>query len=943
MFFPTRLVVRAKEHHMRTLTRFVLFTVLSLVAVSPAQQPSTTAVPNLINYSGTLHLPSSLKSPAKVVGITFAIYRQQDGGASLWLETQNVTPDSTGRYSVMLGSTKVEGISADLFSTQEERWLGVQVEGEAEEPRVLLVSVPYAMKAGDAETVGGLPPSAFVLKPQSSGEANKTITPSSVVAAPALTGQTGGGGTANYIAVWTSNTNLGNSTIYQSGTNVGIGTATPTSTLTVAGSVSGTSVNASTAYQLKGNNILSAPGTQNLFLGQQAGQHNTGSLNTFSGNQAGSSNTTGSENAFFGNQAGQFNVSGRSNTFLGPGAGRNNTSGNDNTFLGARGGLSNTIGNNNVFMGFVAGYNNTTGSQNVFLGNGAGLANTTGQNNTLVGWASGSSNASGTDNTYVGYTSGQHATGSNNIYLGEISSTLSESNTIRIGTTQTAAYMNGIYGNQLSGGLPVVVNSNGQLGTTTQGSSVTSWNGRTGAVTPQSGDYSFSLVGGTLASSQLSGTYSNALALSNTSNVFAGNGSGLTGVLPAGGSQYYIQNGTTQQTGASFNIGGNGTLGGNLAANVVNVAAGYQIGGNNALSTQSNFNLFVGPGAGSQNQSSNYGFNTFVGWYAGTSNITGYYNSFSGVDAGASNINGHENTYYGNEAGYLNITGSYNTFSGAFAGYNNTSYWNTFSGYDAGYSNTTGSGNTFTGYEAGLSNTTGSSNTFEGQGAGASNLNGSSNTFLGPYAGYNNLTGGSNTFVGAGAGNNNLTGNYDIYIGNAGPSSQNESNAIRIGDPSNQRSAYFAGIYNSTSSSGVPVYINSLGQLGTLTSSLRFKEEIRDMGDRSSALMKLRPVTFLYKPEYDKGPRTLQYGLIAEEVAEVYPDLVAYEPDGKPYTVKYQYLTTMLLNEAQKQYRRAEAEAEIITSQEQKIEELEERLSRLEQLVANQERVVAEK
>src|SRR5215469_5020630 len=115
------------------------------------------------------------------------------------------------------------------------------------------------------------------------------------------------------------------------------------------------------------------------------------------------------------------------------------------------------------------------------------------------------------------------------------------------------------------------------------------------------------------------------------------------------------------------------------------------------------------------------------------------------------------------------------------------------------------------------------------------------------------------------------------------------------------------------------------------------------MEDSSSALMRLRPVTFLYRPEYDKGQRTLQYGLIAEEVAEVYPDLVAYEPDGKPYTVKYQYLTTMLLNEVQKQYRRAEAEAEVITSQEQKIEDLEQRLSRLEKLMANQERVVAEK
>ncbi len=143
----------------------------------------------------------------------------------------------------------------------------------------------------------------------------------------------------------------------------------------------------------------------------------------------------------------------------------------------------------------------------------------------------------------------------------------------------------------------------------------------------------------------------------------------------------------------------------------------------------------------------------------------------------------------------------------------------------------------------------------------------------------------------------------------------------------NQVAAYIAGIYGANIGSGTTVFINSNGQLGTSTSSRRFKEQIRDMGDSTNALMKLRPVTFLYKPEYDKGPRTLQYGLIAEEVAEVYPDLVAYEPDGKPYTVKYQYLTTMLLNEMQKQYHRAEtqeqnmkAQSEVIQAQQQNIQ-----------------------
>ena len=141
--------------------------------------------------------------------------------------------------------------------------------------------------------------------------------------------------------------------------------------------------------------------------------------------------------------------------------------------------------------------------------------------------------------------------------------------------------------------------------------------------------------------------------------------------------------------------------------------------------------------------------------------------------------------------------------------------------------------------------------------------------------------------------------------------------------------------------------------MGTLTSSRRFKEQIADMGDSSSALMKLRPVTFLYKPEYSNGERTLQYGLIAEEVAKVYPELVAYDNDRQPYSVRYQYLSTMLLNEVQKQYRRAETEAEQVAAQQQEIESLkqqlqlqndavQERLSRLEKLLGNQAQPLAQ-
>ncbi len=125
-----------------------------------------------------------------------------------------------------------------------------------------------------------------------------------------------------------------------------------------------------------------------------------------------------------------------------------------------------------------------------------------------------------------------------------------------------------------------------------------------------------------------------------------------------------------------------------------------------------------------------------------------------------------------------------------------------------------------------------------------------------------------------------------------------------------------------TSGSGVPVYINSNGQLGTLTSSRKYKEDIRDMGDLSDRLMKLRPVTFYYKAEYDNGPRTLQFGLIAEEVAKVFPELVAYNADGTVYTVRYQYLSTILLDQVQKQYHREQEQAAIIQTQQKQIDAL---------------------
>lgn len=257
---------------------------------------------------------------------------------------------------------------------------------------------------------------------------------------------------------------------------------------------------------------------------------------------------------------------------------------------------------------------------------------------------------------------------------------------------------------------------------------------------------------------------------------------------------------------------------------------------------------------------------------------------------------------------------------------------NLYAGYYAGGSGIEGSGNTFIGSEAGYTNCCGAYDTYIGASAGYSSVSDwpKNNTFVGAYAGLANTQGYGNNFYGAFAGSYNTTGNYDLYIATEGPQSGTESNTIRIGTEGTQLAAYIAGIDTSTLPSGVPVYISN-GQLGVQTSSLRFKDHVQDMGDSSDALMKLRPVTFVYKPEYASGESRLQYGLIAEEVAKVYPELVAYDKHGEPYSVRYQYLSTMLLNEVQKQYRRAEQQAEIVASQQAEIKAQQQEIDNLRQ------------
>jgi hypothetical protein len=200
---------------------------------------SSPTVPRLIRFSGNV-AGASDKPETGIVGLTFSLYTDEQGITPLWQETQNVKLDSAGGYNIFLGASKPDGLPLDLFASGQAQWLGVQAQGQPEQPRVLLLAVPYALKAADAETVGGLPPSAFARvmgnSPAGSEYSSSSHSVGSVTSTRPQDNQpvTTLGGTINYIPLWTGTTAIGNSTIFQSGGNVGIGTTNPTYTLHLA-------------------------------------------------------------------------------------------------------------------------------------------------------------------------------------------------------------------------------------------------------------------------------------------------------------------------------------------------------------------------------------------------------------------------------------------------------------------------------------------------------------------------------------------------------------------------------------------------------------------------------------------------------------------------------------------------------------------------------------
>ena len=326
---------------------------------------------------------------------------------------------------------------------------------------------------------------------------------------------------------------------------------------------------------------------------------------------------------------------------------------------------------------------------------------------------------------------------------------------------------------------------------------------------------------------------------------------------------------------------------------------------------------------------SEYGcHNTASGEDALYSDTSGSYNTATGFSSLFSNTSGENNTAAGYESLYFNSTGSSNTANGYRTLYaNTTGSYNTASGYEALSSNTTAAYNTASGYGA-LNSNNGQSNTAAGYQAMYANTSGTNNTANGVHALGSNTSGSNNLAEGWHAGYNLTTGSNDIDLGNAGVAA--ESGAIRIGTAGTQTKAFIAGIY-ATSVSGSAVVVNSAGQLGVVVSSERFKTDIAPMGSESAKLQALRPVTFHLKTDPQGA---VQYGLIAEEVAKVYPELVIRNETGRIDGVRYDELAPMLLNEMQEQQKVAAAQAATIAAQDQRAADQDAKIARLQEQLA---------
>jgi len=662
--------------------------VICCILPMSAQQPPASAnhsnvvVPPLVNFSGVL-TDANGKPLTHLTGVTFLLYKEEQGGAPLWMETQNVVPDKNGHYAVMLGSTSSTGLPADIFVAGEARWLAVQPQGQAEQPRVMLLSVPYALKAVDAQTIGGLPPSAFVLAAPPISSAN-TTTPTTG-AQPLATGTTPvttAGGTVNKLAKFDATADITNSQIFDNGTNVGIGNTAPAAKLDVTG---GATVRGLLFLPTQGTaTATTAYNSQPIKLTSSVFNGGTGTA--VAQNFQWQAQPTGNNTA---------TVSGMLNLLFASGTSApvalgfyiSNTGGLHSTYVGVRNNRSATASNTAILSpGIDLTGSIWDGSKNVdrtFRWQvDPGSATTAGKLNLMFG-------SGGTfSNTGLNISS----SGAITFVPGQ---TFPGTGTITGITTATGS---GLTGGGTSGALNLGVD-------TTKVPLLAANNTFTGNQT----------VNGNLSAT--------GLVTGSAFNI---------GSNPFGFGSYAKQNTFLGFAGNSaVSVVGQGNTGVGSHALFSNVGDSAGDGW---------YNTSVGAGAlQSNNDTSGVGgfavANTAVGWWALEANTTGGSNTASGAVALRGNTTGSNNTANGGWALASNSTGSYNTASGTSALFNNDKgLYNTAVGHQALYSNGAGGGNTAVGFDALESNNTGSNNTALGYGADVITYNLSNATAIGAYA-----------------------------------------------------------------------------------------------------------------------------------------------------------------------------------------------------------------
>ena len=792
------------------------FGALVVLAISVLSGPTVVAgpasaapVPRVVKFAGAV--PGAA---AGTLSVRFAIYGDPTTSEPLWAETQSVSTDEAGRFTVLLGASLPDGLPIDLFASGDGRWLGIQPDGRPEQSRVLLVSVPYALKAVDAETIGGKPLSAFVLAGDTTGPGadgltyvNAQLLANSLATGGAASSQGGSGaanatasalaGTANYVALFTDATNLGNSALYQTGAGrVGINTTAP-----------------SAPFHVMANE------TPGAFFDVYSGAGVLGALPVVF-------------RAGRGTAAAPAAV--QSDDILGGLAVRGY---NGTTFTGGRGQVM-----------FKAAENWSTTANGTYL--------------TMATVPAGASAPASerlriTADGKVGI--GTTAPGQALSVAGTIESTAGGFK-FPDGTTQSTRGLSGVTGGA--------------------GISVTG-----GAPSPTVAVASGGIVNAMLATL--------AVADANISGVSAGKISGSLPVAQVSGAATVLAN----------TFAGTQTItGGNLALPATaSVSAGVlTLGGQAFLHAFGDAtNTFVGGAAGGGFLTTGLS-NAGVGNQALTANTTGNDNNAFGAQSLKANTTGSWNNAVGYQSLAGNTSGTSNNAFGfqASAG-NTTATYNSAFGHMTLRATTNGGANSAFGSGSLGANTTGYSNTAIGASAGSGNLTGFNNAFVGSNAGSSNTAGGNNTFLGAGSGPDAAHGALSYATAVGAGAQVTASNALVLGGTNGTASAVSVGIgttaplktlqvvgdirIGTSGTNGCLENFAGTALSGTCSSDLRLKTSIRPFDSVLGKVAQLQPVHFEWRvgefPNRHFGTAT-NAGLIAQDVEQVFPELVSTDAQG---------------------------------------------------------------